>query len=130
MNPGSDPCGGTQRAAASATRTLFGVSDSKLEIQMLHDRVMVRLVDEEGERRSSGGIVIPATAQVAKRLSWGEVFGVGNHVRTVQVGDRVLFNPEDQFEVEVRGRTFLVVRERDLQAVASERTEHGTGLYL
>ncbi len=106
------------------------MSDSKLEIQMLHDRVMVRLVGEEGERRSSGGIVIPATAQVARRLSWGEVFGVGNHVRIVQVGDRVLFNPEDQYEVEVRGRTFLVVRERDLQAVASERTEHGTGLYL
>jgi chaperonin GroES len=110
--------------------TLVAVSDSKLEIQMLHDRVMVRLVGEEGERRSSGGIVIPATAQVAKRLSWGEVYGIGSHVRTVQVGDRVLFNPEDQFEFEVRGRAYLVVRERDLQAVASERTEHGTGLYL
>ncbi len=106
------------------------VSDSKLEIQMLHDRVMVRLVGEDGERRSSGGILIPATAQMAKRLSWGEVYGVGSHVRSVQVGDRVLFNPEDQFEFEVRGRTYLVVRERDLQAIASERTEHGTGLYL
>ncbi|HEY6423281.1 MAG TPA: co-chaperone GroES [Pseudonocardiaceae bacterium] len=106
------------------------MSDSKLEIQMLHDRVIVRLVGEEGERRSSGGILIPATAQVAKRLSWGEVFGIGNHVRTVQVGDRVLFNPEDQFEVEIGGRAYLVVRERDLQAIASERAEHGTGLYL
>lgn len=104
--------------------------ESKLEIQMLHDRVIVRLVGEDGERRSSGGILIPATAQVAKRLSWGEVYGVGNHVRTVQVGDRVLFNPDDQFEVEVRGCAYLVMRERDLQAVASERTEHGTGLYL
>ncbi len=119
-------------AASSADRgtTLGAVSDSKLEIQMLHDRVMVRLVGEEGERRSSGGILIPATAQMAKRLSWGEVYGIGNHVRTVQVGDRVLFNPEDQYEFEVRGRAYLVVRERDLQAVASERTEHGTGLYL
>lgn len=114
----------------TAARTLLPVSDSKLEIQMLHDRVMVRVVDEEGERRSSGGIVIPATAQMAKRLTWGEVFGVGHHVRTVQVGDRVLFSPEDQYEVEVRGRTYLVMRERDLQAVASERPEHGTGLYL
>jgi chaperonin GroES len=127
--PGSAPV----RAAPSSVdggTTLGGVSDSKLEIQMLHDRVMVRLVDEEGERRSSGGILIPATAQVAKRLSWGEVYGIGNHVRTVQVGDRVLFNPEDQFEFEVRGGIYLVVRERDLQAIASERTEHGTGLYL
>jgi chaperonin GroES len=104
--------------------------DNKLEIQMLHDRVMVRLVGEGGERRSTGGILIPATAQMAKRLCWGEVYGVGNHVRTVQVGDRVLFNPDDQFEVEVHGRAYLVMRERDLQAVASERTEHGTGLYL
>jgi chaperonin GroES len=106
------------------------VPESKLEIQLLHDRVMVQVVSEEGERRSSGGILIPATAQMAKRLSWGEVVGVGNHVRTVQVGDRVLFSPEDQYEVEVRGRTYLVMRERDLQAVANERPEHGTGLYL
>jgi chaperonin GroES len=106
------------------------VPENKLEIQMLHDRVMVRAVSEEGERRSTGGIVIPATAQVAKRLLWGEVFGVGQHVRTVRVGDRVLFNPDDQFEVEVRGHVYLVMRERDLQAVASERPEHGTGLYL
>lgn len=121
----------TVQASREARNTYpFAVPDSKLEIQMLHDRLMVRLLDEDGERRSSGGIVIPATAHVAKRLSWGEVCGVGHHVRTVQVGDRVLFSLEDQFEVEVRGQTYLVMRERDLQAVASERTEHGTGLYL
>lgn len=104
--------------------------DSKLQVQMLHDRVMVRAVGEDGERRSTGGIVIPATAQVARRLSWGEVYGVGQHVRTVEVGDRVLFSPEDQFEVEVQGQAYLVMRERDLHAVANERVEHGTGLYL
>lgn len=106
------------------------MSDSKLQIQMLHDRVMVRVVDEDGERRTVGGIVIPATAQVAKRLSWGEVYGVGQYVRTVKVGDRVLFSPEDQYEVEVQGRAYLVMRERDLHAMASDRAEHGTGLYL
>ena len=104
--------------------------DVKLEIQMLYDRVMVRISPEDGERRSSGGIVIPATAQMAKRLAWGNVFGVGTSVRHVKVGDRVLFNPEDQFEVEVQGATYLVMRERDVHAVASELTEHGTGLYL
>ncbi|GAA3618065.1 co-chaperone GroES [Lentzea roselyniae] len=104
--------------------------DVKLEIQMLYDRVMVRISPEDGERRSSGGIVIPATAQMAKRLAWGDVFGVGTSVRHVKVGDRVLFNPEDQLEVEVQGTTYLVMRERDLHAVASELTEHGTGLYL
>ncbi len=106
------------------------VSDAQLEIQMLHDRIMVRVSAEEGERRSSGGILIPATAQVAKRLTWGEVSGVGSHVRSVGVGDRVLFSAEDQFEVEVQGQAYLVLRERDLHAVASERPEHGTGLYL
>jgi chaperonin GroES len=106
------------------------VPDVKLEIQMLYDRVMVRISPEDGERRSSGGIVIPATAQMAKRLAWGDVFGVGTSVRHVKVGDRVLFNPEDQLEVEVHGTTYLVMRERDLHAVASELTEHGTGLYL
>ncbi|GLY48403.1 10 kDa chaperonin [Lentzea sp. NBRC 102530] len=104
--------------------------DVKLEIQMLYDRVMVRISPEDGERRSSGGIVIPATAQMAKRLAWGDVFGVGTSVRHVKVGDRVMFNPEDQLEVEVQGTTYLVMRERDLHAVATELTEHGTGLYL
>jgi chaperonin GroES len=108
------------------------VSDPQLEIQMLLDRVLVRISPEDGERRSSGGIVIPATAQVAKRLSWGDVLGVGNNVRTVKVGDRVLFNPDDQFEVEIQGDSLLVMRERDIHALAAERTEHGTGtgLYL
>ncbi|WP_250549426.1 GroES family chaperonin [Pseudonocardia sp. H11422] len=97
---------------------------------MLHDRVMIKIVEGAGERRSNAGIVIPATAQVAKRLVWGEVFGVGQHVRTVKVGDRVLLSPDDQHEVEVQGNAYLVMRERDLHAVAAERIEHGTGLYL
>jgi chaperonin GroES len=105
-------------------------SAAKLEIQMLHDRVLVKLSAEEGERRSTGGIVIPATAQVARRLAWGDVLGVGNNVRNVKISDRVLFNPEDQLEVEIQGDGYLVMRERDIHAVATERTEHGTGLYL
>jgi chaperonin GroES len=105
------------------------VAEAKFEIQMLHDRVMVR-PDREGERRSTGGIVIPATAELANRLVWGEVCGVGAHVRSVKVGDKVLFRDEDQFEVEVQGAMYLVMRERDLHAVASERPEYGTGLYL
>jgi chaperonin GroES len=105
-------------------------SDPKLEIQMLHDRVMVRVVAGAGERRSSAGIVIPATAQMARRLVWGEVSGTGNHVRQVKTGDRVLFNPEDQLEVEIHGQAYLVMRERDLHAVAAEPAEDGTGLYL
>jgi chaperonin GroES len=113
-----------------AGRTIVPVQDPRLEIQMLHDRVMVRVADGTGERRSSAGIVIPATAEVAKRLIWGEVFGVGQYARTVKVGDRVLFARDDHYEVEVQGASYIVLRERELHAVATERTEHGTGLYL
>ena len=94
-------------------------------MRMLHDRLLVALDGEAGERRSSAGIVIPATASVGKRLS------VGGNVRTVEVGDRVLFDPSDRAEVEVRGDDYVLLRERDLHAVASERLEDGqTGLYL
>ena len=103
----------------------------KQPIKMLHDRVLVQVPSAEGERRSRSGILIPATAQVSKRLAWAEVVGIGPNVRQVEVGDRVLFNPEDRFEVEVRGDDYLILRERDIHAVASPRLEGGsTGLYL
>jgi chaperonin GroES len=104
--------------------------DSKQPINMLTDRVLVHVPTAAGERRSRSGILIPATAQVAKRLSWAVVAGVGPHVRTVKPGDKVLFNPEDTFEVEVQEDDYLIVRERDVHAVASERMDGGTGLYL
>jgi chaperonin GroES len=105
--------------------------DDKLPIRMLHDRVLVSIDRESGERRSSAGIVIPATAQVGRRLAWGRVAGIGAHVRQVEVGDRVLFDPEDKAEVEVRGEDLILLRERDIHAAASERLEDGqTGLYL
>jgi len=106
------------------------MSEAKFEVQMLHDRVMIQVEQEAGERRSTGGIVIPATVKEDNRLVWGQVCGTGHHVRTVKVGDRVLFHPEDQFEFDLRGQSYLVLRERDLHAVASEEPEHGTGLYL
>lgn len=105
----------------------------KLPIRMLHDRVLVRTDIEEGERRSTGGIVIPATAAVGRRLAWAEVVAVGQNVRTVEPGDRVLYDPEDRAEVEVRGTAYVLMRERDLHAVAAERlhgSEDSTGLYL
>lgn len=104
---------------------------SKLPIRMLADRLLVALDKDAGDRRSTGGIVIPATAAMGKRLSWARVEAIGAHVRSVEVGDRVLFDPDDRSEVEVRGEDFILLRERDLHAVASERIEEGqTGLYL
>ena len=91
---------------------------------------MIKVEKEPGERRSTSGIVIPATVEQSNRLVWGQVCGVGHHVRTVKVGDRVLYHPDDQYEVEIQGENYLVMRERDLHAIASERPEYGTGLYL
>lgn len=108
-----------------------GELDDKLAIRMLHDRVLVSIDAELGERRSSAGIVIPATAQMGRRLAWARVVAVGANVRTVQAGDRVLFDPDDKAEVEVRGSDYVLLRERDLHAIASERLDGGqTGLYL
>ena len=111
---------------------MLGVAsdEHKQPITMLADRVLVQIPQSEGERRSRAGILIPATAQVSKRLAWAEVVAVGPHVRTIKPGDRVLFNPEDRYEVEVRGDEFLILRERDIHAVASDRIDGGTGLYL
>ncbi|MDA8274438.1 MAG: co-chaperone GroES [Actinomycetota bacterium] len=99
-------------------------------INVLSDRILVQMPQAEGERRSRAGILIPATAQVSRRLSWAEAVAVGPHVRTVKVGDKVLFNPEDRFEVEVQGDEYVILRERDIHAVATDRIDGGTGLYL
>lgn len=105
--------------------------DDKLPIKMLQDRLMVHIETAEGERRSTGGILIPATAQLGKRLQWAAVKAVGPNVRNVEIGDQVLFNPEDLYEIEVGGEVYIILRERDLHAVAAERLEIGsTGLYL
>ena len=105
--------------------------DEPLPIQMLHDRVLVSTEQEAGERRSSGGILIPATVAIGRRLTWGAVVAIGNHVRVVKVDDRVLFDPADRAEVEVRGKDYVLLRERDIHAVAAERLSDGkTGLYL
>jgi len=114
----------------SDTERGVGPAD-KLPIQMMNDRILVRIGGSEGERRSTGGILIPATAQMGKRLSWAEVVAAGPNVRSMQPGDQVLFNPEDRYEVEVRGEDYIILRERDVHAVAAKRLEEGsTGLYL
>jgi chaperonin GroES len=117
--------------ATGAARRPRGVSpDDKQPITVLFDRVMVQISATDGELRSRAGILIPATAQLTRRLTWAETVAVGPHVRTVKVGDTVLFNPEDRFEVEVHGEEYVILRERDIHAIASPRNDSGTGLYL
>jgi chaperonin GroES len=100
-------------------------------IKLLHDRVLVREDSDAKERRSLGGIVIPATAHVGRRLSWAVVVALGPNVRNIEVGDRVLFEPEDRGLVDLQGVDHVLLRERDVHAVAASRhSTSGTGLYL
>ncbi len=105
-------------------------SDDKHSIRMIADRILVVPSKEAGERKSRAGILIPATADISRRLVWADVVAVGPTVRTVEQDDAVLFSPESGFEVEIQGEEYLILRERDVHAVASPRSEGGTGLYL
>lgn len=100
-------------------------------VQMMTDRVLVRRPGDEGERRSKGGLLIPATANtVIKRGIWAEVVAVGPNVRYVEEGDRVLLLPDAGIEVEIRGEEYILVREREVHAVATDREDPESGLYL
>jgi chaperonin GroES len=101
-----------------------------LPIHMLHDRLLVAS-EAESERKSGGGILIPATVKMGRRLAWAQVVALGPNVRSVKVGDRVLFDPEEVAEVELRAEVYSLLRERDLHAVAAIQADEGhTGLYL
>lgn len=90
-------------------------------------------VTEDGERRSRGGLLIPATAaQAPKRCVWAEVALIGPDVRNVKRGDRILFLPQAGLEVEIQGEDYLLLRERDVQAITTDADEHhlAPGQYL
>ena len=93
-----------------------------MKIRPLHDRVIVKRLEEE--RTSPGGIVIPDTA--AEKPIQGKVVAVGKgkiledgSVRglDVKVGDKVLFGKYGGTEVKVDGEELLVMREEDVMAV-------------
>jgi chaperonin GroES len=105
------------------------------DVTLTGDRLVVRL-PEDGERRSAGGLLIPATAAPApRRLAWADVQLVGPDVRVARQGDRVLFLPSAGLEVELGGQEMILLRERDVQAVSSPpagdaRSERAPGQYL
>jgi len=106
------------------------VPEMRRSVAVTGDRILIDLPDD-AERRSKGGILIPATAvSVERKGIWGAVLGVGPHVRHVQIHDEVLYLPEDAIEVDIQGDAYLIVRERDVHAVGSTRRDGATGLYL
>ena len=93
-----------------------------MKIRPLHDRVIVKRIEEE--RKSAGGIVIPDTA--AEKPDQGEIVAVGKGKKDdngklipidVKVGDRVLFGKYSGQTVKVEGEELLVVREEDIMGV-------------
>ena len=126
------PAGATKPAAVASPTMVDDAeqTDVKQSIRMTADRLLASLSDEAAERKSRAGIVIPATANVDRRLVWAEVIAVGPTVRNVEEGDRVLFAPDAGYEVEIRGDEYLILRERDVHAVASTGREGQSGLYL
>ena len=93
-----------------------------MKIRPLHDRVIVKRIEEE--KKSAGGIVIPDTA--AEKPEQGEILAVGKGKTDdngklipidVKVGDRVLFGKYSGQTVRVKGDELLVMREEDIMGV-------------
>ncbi|HEB82780.1 MAG TPA: co-chaperone GroES [Gammaproteobacteria bacterium] len=93
-----------------------------MKIRPLHDRVVVKRMEEE--RTSAGGIVIPDSA--TEKPIKGEVIAVGNgkvsdsgEVRAldVKVGDQVLFGKYSGTELKLDGEEVLIMREEDILGV-------------
>jgi chaperonin GroES len=102
-----------------------------MAVRVTADRILCDIGDP-GETRSRGGILIPATAESRDRNGvWADVVDTGPLVRSAERGDKVLFLPDAAIQVDVHGRRYVIVRERDVHAIASgERDASGTGLYL
>lgn len=94
----------------------------KLTIRPLHDRLIVKRLDEE--QKTKGGIIIPDTAK--EKPQEGEVLAVGNGKiledgkklpLDVKVGDKVLFSKYSGTDIKLDGQEYLILKEDDIQAI-------------
>jgi chaperonin GroES len=93
------------------------------KIRPLHDRLIVKRL-EEGEQRSAGGIIIPDTAK--EKPQEGKVLAVGAGKKNeegkrtpldVKAGDRILFGKYSGSDIKIDGEEHLILREEDVLAV-------------
>ena len=98
-----------------------------MKIKPLHDRVVVRRIEEEG--RTAGGVIIPDTAK--EKPTQGEVVAVGPGARDesgrrirpdVEAGDTILFGKWSGTEVKVDGEELLIMKESDLMAILKDKS--------
>ena len=96
-----------------------------MKFRPLHDRVLVRRIDEE--EKSAGGIIIPDTAK--EKPSEGEIIAVGSGARNengeitpldVQVGELILFGKWSGTEVRIDGEDLLIMKETDVMGVIDQ----------
>ena len=96
-----------------------------MKFKPLHDRVVVRRVDED--TKTAGGIIIPDTAK--EKPMQGEVISVGPGARNekgelvtldVKAGDRILFGKWSGTEVKIDGVEYLIMKESDIMGVLVE----------
>jgi chaperonin GroES len=100
----------------------MGFKEISMKFRPLHDRVVVKRIEEEA--RTAGGIIIPDTAK--EKPQQGEVIAVGPGARDeagkvnpldVKVGDRVLFGKWSGSEVKLDGEELLIMKESDILGV-------------
>jgi chaperonin GroES len=100
----------------------------EMKFRPLHDRVVVRRVEEEA--KTAGGIIIPETAQ--EKPSQGEIVAVGQGARgedgkivplDVKVGDRVIFGKWSGTEVKIDGQDLLIMKEADVMGVLEGKSK-------
>jgi chaperonin GroES len=129
--PPKDPAAKSPAKAPAKRKSRSKKAATDASIRLTGDRLVVR-TPGSGERKSAGGLLIPATAAPApRRLAWGDVTLVGPDVRVAKDGDRVLFLPSSGLEVELDGQDLVLLRERDVQAVSAAPGEERTpGQYL
>jgi chaperonin GroES len=93
-----------------------------MKFRPLHDRVLVRRVEED--TKTAGGIIIPDTAQ--EKPSQGEIISVGPGARgedgkvqklDVKKGDKVLFGKWSGTEVKIDGKDLLIMKESDIMGI-------------
>jgi chaperonin GroES len=96
-----------------------------MDIRPLHDRIVVKRLDEQDEK-TAGGLIIPDTAK--EKPQQGEVVAVGNGKRTeegkvlpmdVKVGDRILFGKYSGSDIKLNGTEYLIMREDEVLGVLS-----------
>jgi chaperonin GroES len=113
---------GTHRRRVLTAGGAIDEEPSDMKFRPLHDRVVIKRVEEE--QKTKGGIIIPDTAK--EKPQQGEVLAVGPGARNekgdlipmgVKVGDRVLFGKWSGTEVKIEGEELLIMKESDIMGI-------------